>query len=361
MSGRLNISRRQFGVGALLSGLFAKAYAQGFAGLGVDASGFAQVTPGRTFVFPADHGAHPEFRIEWWYVTANLTDAAGTAYGAQWTLFRQAMRASEQSMGWANPQAWMAHAAVTRADTHRFAEKFARGGIGQAGVTVTPFHAWIDSWTMLGLEGMDDIKLAPLRIEAAANDFSYSLQLDTTQKLVMQGDKGFSRKSDRSQASYYFSQPFYKAAGRIVLDGKAVDVTGSAWLDREWSSQPLAADQTGWDWLALHLNTGEKLMLFRLRQTDGATFISGNWILADGHTRQLASSDVTITPTEWTAIGTRKLPTGWRISIPSLAFQIEGAALNPQSWMGTSFPYWEGPVRFGGSHAGLGYLEMTGY
>ena len=191
MSGRLNISRRQFGVGALLSGLFAKAYAQGFAGLGVDASGFAQVTPGRTFVFPADHGAHPEFRIEWWYVTANLTDAAGTAYGAQWTLFRQAMRASEQSMGWANPQAWMAHAAVTRADTHRFAEKFARGGIGQAGVTVTPFHAWIDSWTMLGLEGMDDIKLAPLRIEAAANDFSYSLQLDTTQKLVMQGDKGF--------------------------------------------------------------------------------------------------------------------------------------------------------------------------
>ena len=361
MSGRLNISRRQFAASVLLSGLFGKVHAQGFAGLGVDASGFAQVTPGRTLIFPADHGAHPEFRIEWWYVTADLTDAAGTLYGVQWTLFRQAMRAGEQSTGWTNPQVWMAHAAITRADTHRFAEKFARGGIGEAGVTAAPFRAWIDSWTMQGLEGMDDTRLAPLRIEAAGNDFRYSLQLDTTQKLVMQGDKGFSRKSDRGQASYYFSQPFYKAAGRIVLDGKAVDVTGSAWLDREWSSQPLAPDQTGWDWLALHLSGGEKLMLFRLRQTDGATFISGNWIFADGHTQQLASSDVMLTPTKWTAVGTRELPTGWRIAIPSLAFQIDGEALNPRSWMAVSFPYWEGPVRFGGSHAGVGYLEMTGY
>src|SRR5580693_164383 len=174
MSGRFPISRRVFTGGALLLASSRKrALAQGFAGLGMDGSGFASVRPGRIFSFPADLGPHPDYRIEWWYVTANLVDWTGVGYGAQWTLFRQASRPGAPQPGWANQQIWMGHAAVTRADLHRYSETFARDGIGQA------------------------------------------------------------------------------------------------WMDREWSSQPLAADQTGWDWLSLHLNNGEKLMLYRLRQTDG--------------------------------------------------------------------------------------------
>src|SRR3954451_18323105 len=132
MSANAKISRRAFagGVLALLGG---NAFAQGFAGLGESADGFAAVVPGKRFVFPADHAPHPEFRIEWWYVTANLKDANGAAYGAQWTLFRQATKPGVQGEGWANQQLWMGHAAVTRADTHRTAETFARGGVGQAG------------------------------------------------------------------------------------------------------------------------------------------------------------------------------------------------------------------------------------
>ena len=120
MSGKLLISRRAFAAGALVLGLGRKpALAQGFAGLGMSGSGFAPVVPGKTFAFPTDHGPHPDFRIEWWYVTANLADATGTLYGAQWTLFRQAMQPGAQQEGWANQQIWMGHAAVTRADTHR--------------------------------------------------------------------------------------------------------------------------------------------------------------------------------------------------------------------------------------------------
>src|SRR3954451_19328181 len=130
MSGSGTISRRGFAGGALLLGLAGNAPAQGFAGLGESGSGFAPVVPGKTFVFPEDHGPHPEFRIEWWYVTANLVDATGTAYGAQWTLFRQATKpGAQQGEGWANQQIWMGHAAVTRPDTHRTSETFARGGI----------------------------------------------------------------------------------------------------------------------------------------------------------------------------------------------------------------------------------------
>jgi predicted secreted hydrolase len=362
MNDRLTISRRAFTGGAVVLGLGGKAaLAQGFAGLGMNGDGFASVIPGKTFAFPADHGPHPDYRIEWWYVTANLVDPAGIAYGAQWTLFRQAMQPGAQQEGWANQQIWMGHAAVTRADTHRYSETFARGGVGQAGVEPKPFRAWIDSWQMRGLDPMRDDTIAPLELTASGTNFSYALRLDTDRALVLQGDGGYSKKSERGQASYYYSQPYFKAAGSITIDDKPVEVTGQAWMDREWSSQPLASDQTGWDWFSLHLNDSEKLMLFRLRQADGNNYYSGNRILSAGKTEQIASADIEMTPTTFTEIEGRKIPTGWRIAIPRFALSIECIPLNAKSWMGTSFRYWEGPISFRGSHSGLGYLEMTGY
>jgi predicted secreted hydrolase len=362
MNASIKLSRRAFVGGLALIRLDrGVARAQGFAGLGESAEGFAAVVPGRTFAFPADHGPHPEFRIEWWYVTANLRDAGGAAYGAQWTLFRQATRPGAQQPGWANQQIWMGHAAVTAADTHRYTEAFARGGVGQAGVEAKPFHAWIDSWDMRGLDGIGDSMLAPLDLTASGADFSYALRLEADRPLVLQGDAGYSRKSERGQASYYYSQPYFKVAGRITIGDRPVEVTGLAWMDREWSSQPLASDQTGWDWFSLHLSSGEKLMLYRLRQQDGRNDLMGNWIAADGRSVEIASTDNSITPTAATDVAGRKVPTGWRVAIPARGLAIETKALNAKSWMGTSFPYWEGPISFTGSHAGLGYLEMTGY
>ena len=362
MSADVRLSRRVVAGGLALLGLSrGQAFAQGFAGLGQSAEGYAKVTPGRSFSFPADHGAHPDYRIEWWYLTANLADAAGTPCGLQWTLFRQAMRPGPQSEGWANQQVWMGHAAVTRADTHRFHEIFARGGIGQADVTAKPFAAWIDAWQMQGTAATDDQKIAPLTLKAQAADFSYDLALDADRPLVLQGDSGYSRKSEREQASYYYSQPFFTARGHIAIEGKPVEVSGRAWMDREWSSQPLASDQTGWDWFALHVESGQKLMLYRMRQKDGNHSISGNWILPEGPTRLLASTDVTMTPKATIDVAGRKIPGGWQVAIASLSLSIDCVPLNPQSFMRTSFPYWEGPIAFSGSHSGVGYLEMTGY
>jgi predicted secreted hydrolase len=362
MSDNMLISRRAFTGGLALLGLGCQgALAQGFAGLGTNADGFAPVVPGKIFTFPGDHGAHPDYRIEWWYVTANLVDSTGAAHGAQWTLFRLASRPGAQQKGWANQQIWMGHAAVTRADTHRYSEAFARGGVGQAGVEAKPFLAWIDSWEMRASDRMRDATIAPLELTASGADFSYALRLDADRALVLQGDAGYSRKSERGQASYYFSQPFFQVTGSITIDDKPIQVTGQAWMDREWSSQPLASDQTGWDWLSLHLNSGEKLMLFRQRQTDGNHYRSGNWISRDGKTEQIPSADIDMTPKILTEIEGRQIPTVWRIAIPRLELAIECVPLNAKSWMGTSFSYWEGPISFQGSHRGVGYLEMTGY
>jgi predicted secreted hydrolase len=356
-----NLSRRGFVGGSALLALGGRARAQGFAGLGRDAEGFAAVTPGRLLAFPADHGAHPEFRIEWWYLTANLNDAAGNAYGAQWTLFRQAMAAGQQGDGWANSQIWMGHAAVTSATAHHYAESFARGGIGQAGVTAAPFRAWIDAWEMRGGDNFNAATAAPLDVTASGPAFSYALKLETQQGVVLQGDAGYSKKSERGQASYYYSQPYFAARGQLDIDGKAVDVSGRAWMDREFSSQPLASDQTGWDWFSLHLADGEKLMLFRLRQKDGANYFSGNWIFRDGRSEQIASSEIAMTPTAFNEIAGKKIPTSWEVGIAARGLTIKATPLNAQAWMGTSFPYWEGPIAFTGSQSGVGYLEMTGY
>jgi predicted secreted hydrolase len=343
----------------LLFALASPALAQGFAGMGSDAEGFAMPQRGVAMEFPRDHGAHPDFRIEWWYLTANLEAADGTAYGAQWTLFRSALKPGEAE-GWSSPQLWMAHAALTTKEHHFSAERLARGGIGQAGVSLSPFAATIDDWKMTSRAAPGADQLSAIDISAVGQGFSYALSLDAQGPLVLQGDKGYSVKSAQGQASYYYSQPFYRVKGVITIDGKDVRVTGQAWFDHEWSSQPLGADQTGWDWFSFHFTSGEKLMGFRLRDS-GEGFTSAMWINPNGQTEPQPPGALAVTPLEWAEVKGRKLPVRWRVSLPAKGLDVTTRALNPQSWMDTQVSYWEGPVFLEGSHPGRGYVEMTGY
>ena len=132
-------------------------------------------------------------------------------------------------------------------------------------------------------------------------------------------------------------------------------------MDREWSSRPLAADQQGWEWFSLHFASGEKLMVFRLRSSGATGFAAGTWITSDGTPRSLTNDQIALTPLFESRLGDHSLPTAWRIKIETQGLDIETAPLNVKSWMATSIPYWEGPVRITGSQAGRGYLEMTGY
>lgn len=330
------------------------ALSQGFAGMGTDAEGFAHPQRGTQLAFPRDHGPHPDYRIEWWYLTANLMGPDGTDYGLQWTLFRSALAPGETA-GWDSPQIWLGHAAVTTPQAHFTAERFARGGIGQAGVTPAPFSAWIDDWQMTGPD------FDRMRLTARGAEFAYDMQLTAQGPLIFHGDQGYSVKSEQGQASYYYSQPFFDIAGTLTLPDRNVPVTGRAWLDREWSSQPLASDQTGWDWFSLSFDDGDKLMGFRLNQSDGSHFTSGTWISPDGTTTPLANGMFQAEPLNGTIVAEREVPTSWRVTLAEKGVDVTVDALNPMAWMDLSIPYWEGPVRVTGTHSGIGYLEMTGY
>ena len=324
-------------------------FGQGFAGLGTSVDGYAMPQSGYEFEFPKDHGPHPEFRIEWWYVTANLTGDDGQKYGVQWTLFRNAL-APHEDLDWSSPQVWMGHAAVTSETQHFIAERFGRGGIGQAGANDQALEAWIDDWRMT------DTKMT-----ARGFNWSYDLSLKPNGPLILHGDKGYSIKSEDGHASYYYSQPFFEVEGTLLFPDGPVKVVGNAWLDREWSSQPLNADQEGWDWFSLTFESGEKLMAFRLRQTDGSYFYSGTWISTEGIATAIQNDQIFFEPLLEHRIGSVNLPIKWRVRLPLFGVNATLNALNANSWMSVAIPYWEGPVIVSGQKQGYGYLEMTGY
>jgi predicted secreted hydrolase len=248
----------------------------------------------------------------------------------------------------------MGHAAVTTPDAHFVTERLARGGIGQAGVQADPFEAWIDDWQLVGPD------FATLTMTASGPDFAYDMVLNSDGPLVFHGDEGYSVKSAEGQASFYYSQPFYAIEGTIILPTGSIEVAGDAWLDREWSSQPLSNNQTGWDWFSLSLEDG-KLMGFRLRQTDGSYYTSATWIDPNGSATSYSNGAFEADPVAISDVGGRDVPTTWNVRLPDRMVDVEVTAINPQAWMDTSVPYWEGPIIVLGSHTGRGYLEMTGY
>jgi len=329
--------------------------------------GFSPVVPNQVLVFPRDHFSHPKYRIEWWYLTANLTDSKGREWGVHWTLFRQAINSEGQSKGWVSNQVWMAHAALSTPDGFIYNERFARGGIGQAGVGLNAkdhqFSAWLDDWLWLGSES------GPLPGELVFNvkDYQVHLSMKVGTPWVLNGVNGYSLKSNQGQASYYYSQPHISLTGEIQHGDQNINVSGQGWMDHEWSSQPLADNQSGWDWFSLHLEDGSALMLYRLRHDNGKHFYSGTWIEQDGRATALASDDIDFKILENKPVDTgnnksKFLPMVWSVQVNKLnkyhQWRIE--ANDYKHWLNTVYPYWEGPIVAHGDIPGIGYMEITG-
>lgn len=340
-----------------------------FAVLARSAAQFEQARPGRQLQFPADHGAHPDYRIEWWYLTASLEDPEGRPYGAQWTLFRTAARAQDMGLNaWQDPQVYMAHVAITTPDGHLAFQRYARGGehggLAQAGVAAMPFAAWLDDWSLASTGA----GWLPLEVAAEQGASGFRLSLDSARPLVLQGAGGFSQKHPAGGGSYYYSHPWLEATGELRVDGQRVAVRGPAWLDHEWSSQFLQPDQAGWDWLALHLDSGDRLMIFRLRPVDSArasqAFLHGVLLAPDGTRTVLDPGRIGLRAAGWETVQGRELPLAWRIELPQVGRALDVRALHPRQWMDVDFAYWEGVVIATGQgpeNTGRGYLELTGY
>ena len=331
-------------------------------GLHDDGGAFADVNGPRAFQFPRDHGAHPLYRSEWWYLTYALRTRTGREFGVQFTLFRRALFAGGLAEDpWRNGQAYLAHFAVTdvRRGVHREAERLARGHPQLAGAQVTGEGVSIalEDWrlTMDGEHWFLDV---------AEEGMAASLRMQPTKPVVLQGEEGLSRKGP-GQASYYYSLPRLLSEGIVAVDGRRHEVSGFGWMDREWGSSMLSPDQFGWAWFALMLDDGEDLMAFRLLRQDGARdpHDQGARIGPAGEVRKLAPRQFSLAPTHhWRDERGVLWPTGWTLRLDDRLLRIQ-ASLEDQR-MDTFHTYWEGLVRVqddAGQDLGRGYMELTGF
>lgn len=324
------------------------------------AADFAPVRPGAALRFPADHGAHPQFRTEWWYLTGQI-DTAGGLKGFQITFFR-----TKPDIAGGNPskfapeQVIFAHAALSD-PAHgrlRHAARIARAGFGLAQARVGDMDVVLDDWRLWrGRDGR-------LRARVMGDGLAFDLLFTPTQGVILQGRGGYSQKGPNpAEASHYYSWPQLAVSGRV--NGQSV--RGTAWLDREWSSTLLNARAVGWDWLGLNLDDGGALTLFRVRDARGGTLWAG------GSHRDKAGRLHVFKPDDvrWQAGGWWQSPRSkarWPVR-PVVEYRLAGrwqrVAITPlmadqelDSRAAGGPLYWEGAVSVLG---GRGYLELTGY
>ena len=339
-----------------------------------DTTGFTRATEPRKFVFPTDHGPHPDFKTEWWYVTGNLTTMGGRKFGFQLTFFRSAVTAKKAAgpSEWHSNQIYMAHFAITDVSTGDFYyfERFSRGAAGLAGAQAVPFRVWLDDWTLHATGSKVVNQVPELGLRAADGNIALSLRIVSTKPLVLQGEDGLSQKGpERGNASYYYSLTRLQADGEIRIGDANFDVTGAAWLDREWSTSALGARQVGWDWFALQFEDNTEVMLYQIRDVKGAAdpFSRGIFIGASGEKTDLRANDFDLTVLEWWSSPRGGIyPAKWRLKVPKLGLDLEISPQVADQELNLTLRYWEGTVRVTGRSVhgpvgGQGYVELTGY
>jgi len=334
-------------------------------------TGYAAATEPRTFSFPSDHGPHPKFRNEWWYLTGNLDGQNGERFGFELTIFRFLLTPSvqrQQASRWQSDQVYIGHFAISDVGNEQFhvAQRFSRGSMGLAGARAEPFRVWVEDWSIAARPGA----ATTWRVQAADQDRLLDLNLTQLKPPVLNGQNGLSRKAaEPGNASYYYSISRLQTEGLLQIGKQRFAVSGFSWLDREWSSSALSADQAGWDWFALQLDDGSELMLYQLRRLDGSRdpFSAGTWISRSGDSNHLDASEFRIEITQfWDSPLGGRYPSAWQVSVPSLDLQLDVQPVMDDQELRTTVLYWEGAVDVSGKRngkklGGRGYVELTGY
>ncbi len=351
-------------LGVILVGLLA--------GVVLADEGFKTPRPGRVFEFPRDHGAHPEYKTEWWYWVGHLKAAPGETFGYQLTFFRVALRQPDPQArsAWSLNTIYFAHLAVTDPARRSFVfrDKAGRGALGLSGAQVGALQVWIDDWRA-------ELQGGEFHLVAQDEGLGLDLRLKPLKAPALHGVGGLSRKSEKDDAaSFYYSLSRLETRGSITVGGRVLPVSGLSWMDHEFFSSAMAPDQAGWDWFSLQLDDGWDVMLYVLRHRDGSVDAASSGTLIDpqGHTQHLKLADFQVKASgAWTSphSGTT-YPAGWEIAIPGAGYRLRLTPALADQEIRAQAParvtYWEGEVKVAGTKngeavTGQGYAELTGY
>ncbi|GDY22454.1 carotenoid 1,2-hydratase [Verrucomicrobiota bacterium] len=355
------------------------------------AEGYAVPQPGRRFEFPHDHGAHPEFKLEWWYVTGHLFAADERRFGFQATFFRRAgpmatlatnrVDIADTVGGTASPwfrtdEVHLAHIAVLDVRTGKFVfqERLNRRG-WDADAATNSLHAWNGNWSLRMTNAMSQ---AMELVGSVRGEAAFRLALTPEKPLVVFGENGVSRKgASPTAASHYLTFTRLKTAGTLRLGSESLTVQGRSWMDHEISSSQLDPGQAGWDWACLQLHDGRDVMAYRMRRKDGSTdpFSTLAWVDASGRVTHVGAGQFS-----WQSTGTARHPRSGvlypsRVKLTTsdpaggtgamIELHLDPLAPHQELDGGLSgIPYWEGACRVLDAQrreVGAAFLELTGY
>jgi len=336
-----------------------------------DIEGYTRATPGRGLSFPQDEGPHPDYQTEWWYYTGNLISTDGQRFGYQLTFFRRALlplaEIKQRSSDLATTQAYLAHFAISDVarQQHQAFDRFSRGAAGLAGAQASPFKVWVYNWNV------DESGPRATSLYAAQGSYELSLHLLDRKGPVLNGNNGYSQKGpEPGNASYYYSLTHLNTDGTLRIDNQLFKVTGTSWMDHEFSTSALSQGQIGWDWFSVQLADQRELMFYQIRRDDHTLdpHSSGTVISADGSYHHIPQSDFKIIVTgTWKSPHTHAIyPAHWIVEIPSEGLILEISPQISDQEINLSYTYWEGAVKIVGKDgakpiAGFGYVELTGY
>lgn len=335
------------------------------------AAQYRAALPGYRYEFPRDYFNHPDFQTEWWYYTGNVKSTDGHRFGFELTFFRQGVDRDPKNDGtWEVRDLYVAHLALSDLDGGKLlhAERTNRAGPGIAGIREADRRIWNGNW-QVAWQGDEQT------LRAVEERFALQFTLRPTKPPIIHGENGVSQKAEGAgRASHYISLTRLDTTGEIQAEGKTFKVTGTAWMDHEFFTQQLGADQVGWDWMSIQLQDNTELMLFHIRRKDGSIgpYSAGTFVDSRGASTRLRRDEFKLEParTTWTSAATHAAyPVQWKILVPKFGLALECAtSLASQELTSSSFvpAYWEGAVNLMGTKngspiGGVGYLEMTGY
>ena len=335
---------------------------------------FARAVEPMDFVFPTDHGPHPDYKTEWWYYTGNLKTEGGREFGYQLTFFRRAlaveMHVRKSRLG--TNQIYMAHFALTdvKAKTHTSFERYSRGAGGLAGAQGEPtYEVWLEDWSV-SQDGTGGFRLRAVDDQIEPR-ISIDLNLRETRPPVLHGLRGLSQKGpEHGNANHYYSLVGLDTKGTVISRGEAYEVSGKSWMDHEFGTSALSKGVVGWDWFGLQLDDGTALMFGRLRKSEGGEIgiFEGTVSYANGRQVSIRPREFTVTATGgWKSPETEiTYPSGWQVDFPALNIALHIEPLIPNQELSSGFTYWEGAVSVEGTISGQpsnghGYVELTGY
>lgn len=335
---------------------------------------FSRAVEPMDFVFPKDHGPHPDYKTEWWYYTGNLKTDSGREFGYQLTFFRRGLAAAMpvRRSRLATNQIYMAHFALTdvKTRTHTSFERYSRGTGGLAGAQGEPtYEVWLEDWSV-SQDSTGDFRLRAVDDQIDPRT-AIDLNLRETRPPLLHGVRGLSKKGpERGNANHYYSLVGLDTGGTIISRGETYDVTGKSWMDHEFGTSALSKGVVGWDWFGLQLDDGTALMFGRLRKSEGGNIgiFEGTVSYADGRRIPIQPGDFVVKATgSWRSPETGiTYPSGWQVDFSSLGIELRIEPLISNQELSSGFTYWEGAISAEGtiggqSSKGRGYVELTGY